>query len=368
MDLSALGWNNYFESQFHTWQEKGYSAARVAEEHRARYVVIGEAGAFPAEISGRFRHLAESRSRYPCVGDWVAVDSTSGQDRAIIHDVLERKSGFSRKGVHSGGMPDTGGRTEEQVLAANIDTAFLVSGLDGDFNPRRIERYLSAAWDSGATPIILLNKADVCPDVQTCLEEVESVAFGISVHVISATEKQGLENLERYLAAGQTAVFLGSSGVGKSTIINRFLGEDRLKTTAVRDYDKRGRHTTTFRQMILLPGGGIVIDTPGLREFQLWDDGGGLSRTFEDVEEYSAQCRFNDCRHETEPGCAVRRAIEDGRLDEGRYRSYLKLQKEKQFLAIRKDQAEQRRVVREMDKRIRRNLRMKDDLKKRGLL
>ncbi len=367
MDLHTLGWSQFFESQFHTWREQGCVPARVAEEHRARYVVIGEFGSLPAEVSGRFRHLADTIAGFPAVGDWVAVSPTEEMDRGIIHGLLDRKSGFSRKAASSGGMPESGGRTDEQVLAANIDTVFLVSGLDGDFNPRRVERYLAAAWDSGAAPVILLNKADLCDNVDRHLEEINAVAYGVPAFVISAQENRGLEALEPYMAAAQTTVFLGSSGVGKSTLINQLLGEDRIKTQAVREYDSRGRHTTTFRQMLFLPGGGIVIDTPGMRELQLWNDG-GLSRTFADVEELIGKCRFNDCRHESEPGCAVQEAIRDGRLSEERYQRYIKLQKENRFLAMRKDQAAQRRVTREWDKRIRQFNKERKDLKKRGLL
>jgi ribosome biogenesis GTPase len=265
-------------------------------------------------------------------------------------------------------MPETGGRTEEQILAANIDTVFLVSGLDGDFNIRRIERYLSAAWNSGATPVILLNKADICPEVDKYVEEVETLAFGVPIHVVSASENTGMGSLDAYLGPGMTSVFLGSSGVGKSTIINSLLDEERLLTNAVREHDSRGRHTTTYRQMILLRSGGIVIDTPGMRELQPWDREDGIGRTFEDVEHLAALCKFNDCSHETEPGCAVRMALEDGSLDEKRYGSYLKLQKERRFLEMRKDKAAKRQFVRNLDKRIRQHLRVKKDLKKEGLL
>lgn len=368
MNLHTLGWNNFFESQFHDWLDGGNLPARVAEEHRTRYLVITDSGTMPAEVSGRFRHRAESRSYFPCVGDWVAISNSPSHEQAIIHGVLERKSSLSRKGIHSGGMPDTGGRTGEQVLAANIDTAFLVSGLDGDFNIRRVERYLAAAWDSGATPIILLNKADICPDVGSYIREIESVAFGVPIHVISAAQNTGMDSLAPHIGAGMTSVFLGSSGVGKSTIINNLLGEGRLKTSAVREYDSRGRHTTTYRQMILLPGGGIVIDTPGMRELQPWDNDDGIGRTFEDVEQLAAQCRFNDCRHETEPGCAVQQALDDGTLDESRYESYVKLQKERRFLEMRKDEAAKRQFVRNWDKRIRQHLKVRNDLKKKGLL
>lgn len=361
MNLYTLGWNQFFESQFHTWRDQEYVPARVAEEHRTRYMVIGEFGTLAAEVSGRFRHLADTAGKFPAVGDWVVVAPTEEKDRCIIHGLLERKSGFSRQAANDGG------RTEEQILAANVDTVFLVSGLDGDFNPKRVERYLAAAWDSGADPVILLNKADLCDNIEKYMDEINSVAYGVKALAISAQENRGLENLDPYVSSAMTAVFLGSSGVGKSTIINRLLGEDRIKTQAVCEYDSRGRHTTTHRQMLFLPTGGIVIDTPGMRELQLWDDG-GLSRTFADVEELIGQCRFNDCRHESEPGCAVREAIQDGRLSEDRYRRYLKLQRENRFLARRKDQAERRRAVREWDKRIRQYNQARKDLKKRGLL
>ena len=368
MPLHRLGWSHFFEGQFLSWRERGCVPARVTEEHKTYYVIMGESAERPAEVSGRFRHLASARIQYPAVGDWAAVSDAPDCDRAVIHGLLERKSAYTRKGPRSSGMPDTGGRSEAQVLAANVDTVFLVSGLDANFNLRRIERYLSAAWDSGGAPVIILNKADLCPDIAARIDDVGSVAFGIPIHAISAADGQGMEAVEAHLSPGRTGVFLGSSGVGKSTIINRLLGEARLKTNLVRVEGSKGRHTTTSRQMLFLPGGGIVIDTPGLREFRLWDDEGGLSRTFEDVEQLAARCRFSDCRHQTEPGCAIREAIEDGRLDEGRYQSYLKLEKERKFLAMRKDQAAQRQRERQWQKKIRQHQEAVKELKKRGLL
>jgi ribosome biogenesis GTPase len=265
-------------------------------------------------------------------------------------------------------MPETGGKTDEQVLAANIDTVFLVSGLDGDYNVRRLERYVTVAWDSGAVPVIVLNKADLRDDIEEVVEEVESVAFGVPVLALSAAENTGMEQLTEYIKPGKTAAFLGSSGVGKSTLINRLLGEEKLKTTEVREDDQRGRHTTTHRELLLLPEGGIVIDTPGMRELQLWADDEGLSRTFPDIEALFEQCRFRDCTHNSEPGCAVKQALDDGSLDRKRYQNYLKLQKELKHLSTRKDIKAQRQNNRDFDKMVRRVLKEKDELKKKGLL
>lgn len=342
MNLSELGWNSFFSRQFDRLNGEGLSPGRVAQEHRNNYLILCEHGELKAELSGKMHHNAVSRSDFPAVGDWVAVSVRPDEGRATIHAVLPRKSSFSRKAVLAGGPKYGDGKTEEQVLAANVDMVFLVSGLDTEFNIRRIERYIAVAWDSGTTPVVVLNKADLCTDIEGCIEEVESVAFGIPIHPVSATRNQRLDVLREYLTSGHTVAFLGSSGVGKSTLINSLLGTERQKVSAVREYDGKGRHTTTSREMILLPGGGIVIDTPGLREIQMWGDEEGLKKTFEDIEEYAGRCRFRDCRHEREPGCAIHQAIEKGVLDAGRFRSYVKMQKELRHLAIRKDQRARR--------------------------
>jgi ribosome biogenesis GTPase len=289
-------------------------------------------------------------------------------DQAVIHAVLHRKSSFSRKAVMSGGMPETGGKTDQQVLATNIDTVFLVSGLDSDFNVRRIERYLSVAWDSGAAPVIVLNKADLHEDLEKFTSEVESSAIGVPLCITSASQGIGLDQIRNLIKPGKTAVFLGSSGVGKSTLINALLGEDRLRTTEVRADDSRGRHTTTHRELVVLPQGGMVIDTPGLREIQLWQENSGLEKSFADIEALIGNCRFSDCRHETEPGCAVKEAIENGELDEKRYANYLKLKKEQRFLATRKDQKLSRETDRQFSKMIRRHLQDQKKLKDNGLI
>ncbi len=335
--LTELGWNRHFEEHFKPYRADGLAPGRVELEHRNLYKVVCESGHVSAEVSGRFMNSALSRGEFPAVGDWVVMNLLDGEQKGIIQAVLPRKSCFSRKAVLSGGMPDTGGKTAEQVLAANIDTVFLVSGLDGDYNVRRIERYVTVAYNSGATPVVVLNKADLCENLDECLGEVQAVAAGVDVITVSAATGEGLDGLSKYLAVGKTIAFLGSSGVGKSTIINALLGEERLKTNAVREDDNRGRHTTTHRELIVLPDGGVVIDTPGMREISLWDDAGGLGQAFNDVEEIAKRCRFHDCGHENEPGCAVQEAIANGELDADRYGNYLKLQKEVSAFAIRKD-------------------------------
>ncbi|MBN1343803.1 MAG: ribosome small subunit-dependent GTPase A [Phycisphaerae bacterium] len=329
MDLTDLGWKPDLETLFEPYRQAGYAPGRVAREHRHLYGVLTEHGELMGEVSGRYRHEAVDRAGFPAVGDWVAVEPRHGQARATIHALLPRTSRFSRKVA--------GGVTEEQVVAANIDTVFLVNGLDGDLNPRRIERYLGLAWASGAAPVILLNKADLCDDVGAAVGRVEAVAIGVPIHPVSAACAEGLDALSVYLSRGRTVALLGSSGVGKSTLINRLLGVDRQRTQAVREDDSHGRHTTTCRELIPLPRGGCVIDTPGMRELQLWGDQAGASRTFEDVESLAARCRFRDCRHENEPGCAVREALAGGSLDPKRFESYVKLTKELNYLEMRQD-------------------------------
>jgi len=356
MSISKLGWNNFFNQQLQLLNNPNLTPCRVYLEHRNLYHISGDHGVLVAEVSGKFRHNARLKSDYPSVGDWVAVDARPQEGKATIHAVLSRKSCISRK--------TAGIETDEQVLASNIDTVFLVSGLDNDFNVRRIERYLTIVWESGANPVIVLNKKDICKNLDECLSEVETVAYGLPTHTISAVTGDGMEQLIPYFSPGSTAVFLGSSGVGKSTIINTVLGEERLETGAIRVHDSRGRHTTVNREMIVLPEGGIVIDTPGMREIQLWADEEGLKQTFNDIEALASQCRFNDCKHETEPGCAIKAALEDGTLDQKRYNSYVKQQKELYSLSLRKNQKEYHRACRDWDKKVRQYF---QDIKKLNL-
>jgi ribosome biogenesis GTPase len=312
---------------FEPFRQQGLTPARVVREDREIYLVQSAVGALWAEVTGKLRHEALSRSAYPAVGDWVAIEPRPAEGRATLHAVLPRLSRFSRKVADA--------RTEEQVVAANVDTVFLMSGLDGDLNLRRLERYLTLAWESGVTPVIVLNKADLATHLAEQMAAVESIALGVPVLALSAQSGQGLDALQSYLGRGQTVALIGSSGVGKSTLINALLGEERQKVAAVREDDSRGRHTTTARELLLLPSGACIIDNPGIREIQLWGEGESLGDAFEDVATLAAQCRFRDCRHHDEPGCAVRVALEEGHLDRGRWQSYQKLERELAFLATR---------------------------------
>lgn len=332
MNLNKLGWHSTFEAEFVQYKNQDLLPARIVSEERQRYRACSETGELNAELSGRMLHLAQTRGDFPAVGDWVAVKS-NGDGFARIQAILSRKSSFSRKVA--------GSTTEEQVVAANVDTLFIVTGLDGDYNLRRIERYLTLAWNSGANPVILLNKADVCPDVAEKVAAVEGIAFGIPVIVLSARTRQGLDALLPYINTGMTVALVGSSGVGKSSIINQLIGEDRQLVQEIREQDSRGRHTTTRRELIFLPTGGMIIDTPGMREIQLWTDEDSLQGAFEDIEAIAATCRFRDCRHESEPGCAVRQALQTGEIDRKRFQNYLKLQKEIAYLETRQNQRTQ---------------------------
>ncbi len=348
--LESMGWNPHFQRAFEPYAGSGCLAARVASEYRDIYRLYTVQGEVLAKVSGKLRFQALGRQDFPAVGDWVAISTganaspaesqavnqaASGPNQAVtIQAVLPRRSKFSRKLA--------GRTTEEQVVAANVDTVFLVTALNGDFNPRRMERYLTMAWESGANPVIILNKADLCDNVELKVAETASVAIGAPIHAISCTHEEGLDALTPYLKKGHTVALLGSSGVGKSTLVNRLVGDDIRQVRDVRGGDDRGRHTTTNRDLIRLPLSGLIIDTPGMRELQLWDAEEGFQDAFEDIAALAGQCRFRDCRHRSEPGCAVQEALASGEIDPGRYESYQKLQKELAYLVRKEDPAEQR--------------------------
>ena len=345
--LDSLGWTPALEDQFAPHASDGLEPARVAVEHRGAYLLYTARGEQPAELAGRLRHAAESRGELPAVGDWVAHTAT---DPALIQAVLPRRTKFSRLAANDHGQ------TIEQIVAANVDVVFLAAGLDGDLNLRRLERYLALGWESGAEPVVVLTKADLCPDVDAALLDVGVVAIGVPVHAVSNVTGEGVAELVPYFAPGRTVAALGSSGVGKSSLVNRLAGEELMATGELRA-DGRGRHTTTNRQLLLLPGGGLFLDTPGMRELRLWESEEGLAQTFDDVAAAAALCRFSDCSHEREPDCGVRSALADGTLTADRYDSWTKLQAELRHLAVKQDsrlqaeaRKERRRFARSMRK------------------
>ena len=335
-DLDGLGWTPELEDEFQPHADSGLAPGRVGAQYRGAYVLYTKAGDCRAEISGRLRHEALAPADLPAAGDWVAFRLPDGDGHAAIHAVLPRRTCFSRTGVAV---------TEEQILAANVDTAFIVTALGHDLNPRRLERYLATAWESGADPVVVVTKTDLYDDVPARLVELEAVSVGVPLLPISNLTGEGVDGLRGWLTKGRTVALLGSSGVGKSSLANRLLGEERQDVKEIRE-DGRGRHTTTHRELLVVPSGGLLLDTPGMRALELWDAGEGVSGAFADVEEAAARCRFSDCGHETEPGCAVRAALDAGTLDPERVASYDKLQRELAFVERKQNKraaAEERR-------------------------
>jgi ribosome biogenesis GTPase / thiamine phosphate phosphatase len=323
LNLEDLGWDAFFADAFEPYAADNLIPARVSARHHGPCELFTERGRMGGLPAGKL-----SDDELPAVGDWVAVRPVEGERKAVIEAVLPRRSSFTRKEAFK--------RTVAQVVAANVDTVFVVTAFGFDLNPRRLERYLTSAWDSGATPVIVVNKSDVSADPAGELLEIEPVSMGVPVHSVSAVTGEGIEALDAYLQPGRTIALLGSSGVGKSTLVNRFAGREVL-ATAETSAGGRGRHTTSHRELVPLPSGAILLDTPGMREMQLWAGEEVLDTTFSEISELAAKCKFSDCGHEHEPGCSIRRALSDGTLSEDRWTSYRKLQRELRALEIRKD-------------------------------
>jgi|CXWL01.1.fsa_nt_gi ribosome biogenesis GTPase len=329
-DLAEFGWDDAFAAALADLGDPALVPGRVVAQLGPWERVVTAAGELAARTPGRVRHHAKSALELPTIGDWVALRTTTVPgEPARIEAVLPRRSAFVRRAA--------GEKDVEQVVAANVDTVLLAAGLDGDFNARRLDRYLTLAWESGATPVVILTKADLAQDLEGSLARARAAAPGVPVLALSVVDGRGLPELLAHFQPGRTVAFLGSSGVGKSTLLNALLGTDTQRVAAVRSSDRRGRHTTTRRELFTLPGGALAIDTPGMRELQLWDSERGLGATFEDLDEWARDCRFRDCGHGNEPDCAVRAAVERGELAPERLASWSKLQAEQRQLDVRLD-------------------------------
>ncbi|MBP0725881.1 ribosome small subunit-dependent GTPase A [Bacillus sp. RG28] len=338
MNIEQLGWREEYGII-----EDQYEVARVISEQRKLYKLHNGDSELVGEVSGKFEFEAKMKSEFPAVGDWVLIEKLASEQKAIIKKVLPRISQFSRQAA--------GGKTEEQIVAANIDFVFIVMALNNDFNIRRLERYLLVAYESGANPIIILTKKDLCLDLDEKLQLVDEIAFGVPIYSVNSLDGEGISEIRDLITEGKTVSLLGSSGVGKSTLLNALLGDQIQITQGVREGDDRGKHTTTHRQLFFLPDHGMVIDTPGMRELQLWSGENHLDSTFSDIDELANQCKFSDCQHKNEPGCAVQKAIEENRLDAQRLTSYRKLQRELAY-AERKQDASLARVQKEKWKKV----------------
>lgn len=353
MELSAIGWDAGFAASLASCDPSGGLApARVSADHGGAYELLAARGVLCADVSGRLAYLAGGPEDLPAVGDWVAVAERPAEAAATIHHVLPRRTALLRKAAGPG--------TRAQLLAANLDSVLLVASANRDWNPRRLERACALVAESGARSVVVISKIDLCGDPAPLVAEARRAAPGAPVLALSAATGAGLAELAPHLVPGRTLVLLGSSGVGKSTLVNRLLGREELATRAIREHDARGRHTTTHRQLVVLPGGALLVDTPGLREIGLFEDGDGLAAAFPELEALAAQCRFGNCGHASEPGCAVRRALEDGSLDPARLASHRKLEREAAALRARRD-AKARHERREEQRRFTRAVRRRPD-------
>lgn len=328
IDLTKWGLTDSFKNEFDAKYKQMY-LGRVIFESQKIYKIITTGGEILAEVTGKYSFEALDKSDFPAVGDWVVLDrNETGSGHAIIHNLLTRKSKISRKVA--------GNRIDEQIIASNIDFIFICISLNKDFNIRRLERYLSIVWSSQAVPVVVLTKSDLCEDIDDKMIQVENAAVGIDIHITSAINHHGTDIIGDYLTQGKTGAFIGSSGVGKSTLINSIIGEDLMHTSGLRNDDK-GRHTTTHRELIAIPSGGAVIDTPGMREIQILDIDESVDHAFRDIEDLISHCKFSDCQHNSEPGCAINAALKDSSLEESRYNNYLHMKKEIAFLNSKGD-------------------------------
>lgn len=333
MTLKAYGWQDFFEKQIKDQEKNQYLPARVLWQSKGLYQLMVDDQVLKAELSGRFAFYHQSQKDYPSVGDFVLVKGQKNYDGVRIHRLLDRKNFLSRKMPISGGRKMKngiidGGITEEQVISANLDYIFIMMGLDGDFNLRRLERYMTLCINSKIQPVIILNKVDLVTDLDTYIKKIQEVALDVVIHPISVTDLKGLDIFDDYLKPGKTVAFIGSSGVGKSTLSNYLLEEAHVKVKSVSQSSGKGRHTTSHRQLHMLENGAMIIDTPGMREIQLWATEEEVNQNFRDIEDLMQSCKFNNCRHQTEPGCKIIEALASGELDPKRYDSYLKQLKE----------------------------------------
>ncbi|MBN1969763.1 MAG: ribosome small subunit-dependent GTPase A [Candidatus Delongbacteria bacterium] len=337
--LKNYGWDDFFEVNFKNngYLEFGYQPARITKETKNLYFIMTKDGEAKAINSNKFFLSTFSRDQLPVVGDWVVVHKPVNNENYFIEGVLERRTRLVRKGKDTFGRNFVkAGDSSVSVISANIDTVFYVASLDyRDFNLSKIERYILMLHDSGAKPVLILNKKDICPDYLDYIEKLKKISGDIPIHAVSAVDFDGIEELLDYISEGKTVSFIGSSGVGKSSIVNALMGEDKMYVSRIREADKRGRHTTTHREMILFPEGGVLIDNPGIRDLKPVSSSDALDATFEDITDLESQCRFSDCKHNNEPGCAIIKALESGELSVKRYENYLTLKREADFFERR---------------------------------